>query len=209
MNQRLALTLSAVLTTFLLVVSGGVIVRVSQSDATPAAAAPAASAATPTAVPATPVPTPDLNAQVEALIQQREAAYRDLIKQANDQLQAAYQQQAATARAAAAPRTTTVANPTAAQPAAPAVAVSVEGAASVAANVAFNNQPMVKTPELVLFSGHVAYEVVFKHGSIYVDANSGQVLFNGTVNRGGGSQQTASAPPASGGEHDDHGGHDD
>ena len=38
-------------------------------------------------------------------------------------------------------------------------------AASIAANVAFNNQPMVNTPELVLFSGHVAYEVVFKHGS--------------------------------------------
>ncbi len=83
--------------------------------------------------------------------------------------------------------------------------MSVDAAAAIASGVAYNNQAMVRAPELVLFQGQVAYEVVFKFGSIYVDANSGQVLFNGTTNRPG--KQTASAPPASGGgDHEsDHG----
>ena len=213
MTQRVAIILSAVLTAFLLVVGGGVVARIS-SNPQPVEAAPVATPAVTSAPVGTPAPTgalaPDINAQVEALIQERETQYRALIQQANDRLQAAYDQQAAAQAAAsqAAPRTTTVtARPAvpAAQPAAaPAVAVSADAAAGIATTVAGGNKTIVRAPELVLFGGAIAYEVVFKHGSIYVDANSGQVLFNGTVHSG---NQTASAPPASGGgDHEsDHG----
>jgi hypothetical protein len=204
MTQRIALILSAVLTAFLLVIGGAVAARLSSPS-------PAAEAA-PTATPAPEaMPAPDLNTQAEAIFQEREAKYRALIQQANDRLQQAYAQQTAAQAAAnqAAARTATVntqSTAPAAQPAAaPAVAVSGDAAASIAAGVAYNNQALVRAPELVLFQGQVAYEVVFKHGSIYVDANSGRVLFNGTTNRPG--YQTASAPPASGdGDHEsDHG----
>jgi hypothetical protein len=206
MTQRVAIILSAILTAFLLVVGGGVVARIS-SNPQPAEAAPVATLV-PASVP-TGTPAPDINAQVEALIQERETQYRALIQQANDRLQAAYDQQAAAQAAAsqAAPRTTTAAArpaaPAAQPAAAPAVAVSADAAAGIATAVAGGNKTIVRAPELVLFGGVIAYEVVFKHGSIYVDANSGQVLFNGTVHNG---NQTASAPPASNGDHEsDHG----
>ncbi len=204
MTQRIAIILSAVLTAFLLVVGGGVVARIS-SNPQPAEAGPVALTPTGTPAPAS-TATPDINAQVEALLQEREAQYRALIKQANERLETAYQQQAATQSAAsptavAAPSVASVA--AAAQPAVPTVAVSADTAAATAASVAYNNQPMVRAPELVLFASHVAYEVVFKHGSIYVDANNGQVLFNGTTNRPG--NQTVSVASAT--NHDDD--HDD
>jgi hypothetical protein len=34
-------------------------------------------------------------------------------------------------------------------------------------------------PELVIFSGDPAYEVVYANGNIYIDANTGSVLYNG------------------------------
>jgi uncharacterized membrane protein YkoI len=209
MTQRIALIVSAVLTAFLLVIGGAVAARLSSSPQ-PAEAAPVAT----TAPNSTPVPAPDINAQVEAIIQERETQYRALIQQANDRLQQAYEQQAAAQAAAnqAAARAATV-NTRSTAPAAqaaPAVAVSADSAAAIASGVAYNNQAMVRAPELVLFQGQVAYEVVFKHGSIYVDANSGQVLFNGTTNRPS-NKQTASA--SNGNHESDHGdhesGHDD
>lgn len=205
MTQRIAIVISAVLTAFLLVVGGSVIARVSSS--------PQPAATQPVITPApTSAPTPDINAQVEALVQERETQYRALIQQANDRLQAAYDEQAAAQAAAnqAAARTTTVAArpavPAAQPAAAPAVAVSADAAAGIATKVAGGNKTIVLAPELVLFQGRVAYEVVFKHGRIYVDANNGQVLFNGTVNRA--SNQTASSAPPEGGEHDDDHGDD-
>ena len=90
MTQRMALILASVLTAFLLVLSGGVIARVSQGDVKTAAAAPVA--ATPAS---TDTQASDTAAQVQAIIQEREAAYRDLIRQANERLQAAEQQAAA------------------------------------------------------------------------------------------------------------------
>jgi uncharacterized membrane protein YkoI len=205
MTQRIAIVISAVLTAFLLVVGGSVIARVSSS--------PQPAETQPVITPApTSAPTPDINAQVEALVQERETQYRALIQQANDRLQAAYDEQAAAQAAAnqAAARTTTVAArpaaPAAQPAAAPAVAVFADAAAGIATKVAGGNKTIVLAPELVLFQGRVAYEVVFKHGRIYVDANNGQVLFNGTVNRA--SNQTASSAPPSGGEHDDDHGDD-
>jgi uncharacterized membrane protein YkoI len=208
--------LSAIVTAFLLVLSGGVIARVSQGDVQTAEAAPVATA------PARPAidPVAQMANQFQALLNEREAAYRDLIKQANERLQAAYAQSAALAQAAAAPAQAAAApaqsaaatnQPAATGQAAPVVAVSAEAAAGIATDAAAGNKLIVRAPELVLFEGQVAYEVVFKHGSIYVDANSGRVLFNGTQNRA--SHQTASTAPQPGSGHDDdhheNEGHDD
>jgi uncharacterized membrane protein YkoI len=199
MTQRMALILASVLTAFLLVLSGGVIARVSQGDVTTAAAAPVA--ATPAS---TDTQASDTAAQVQAIIQEREAAYRDLIRQANERLQAAEQQAAAApaAQPAAARSTAVQAKPADAASATPTYAISADAAVGIA-NGVVSGMAMVRGPELVLFDGHVAYEIVFKHGNVYVDANTGQVLFNGTKHGGnGGGQPAASTPSSSGGEHE-------
>ena len=199
MTQRMALILASVLTAFLLVLSGGVIARVSQGDVTTAAAAPVAAAPASTDTQAS-----DTAAQVQAIIQEREAAYRDLIRQANERLQAAEQQAAAApaAQPAAARSTAVQAKPADAASATPTYAISADAAVGIA-NGVVSGMAMVRGPELVLFDGHVAYEIVFKHGNVYVDANTGQVLFNGTKHGGnGGGQPAASTPASSGGEHE-------
>jgi hypothetical protein len=51
-----------------------------------------------------------------------------------------------------------------------------------AANIALSNAPgasLVQQPRLVNMNGTVAYEVALDRGFVYVDASSGQVLFNG------------------------------
>jgi uncharacterized membrane protein YkoI len=199
MTQKTAFVLSAILTAFVLVVGGGVIARVSQADAVPAQAA----VAPVPPVPAVAAQTADVMAQAQALLQQRDAEYRKLIDQANQRLAAMNQQQAAAQAAQAVP----AAQPAAPQPpasapvAAPQIAISSE-AALFTAVAAANNATMIRTPELVRFEGKVAYEIGFTKGVVYIDANTGAVLFNGTQGRGGGAQPS-SQPSAPGGEHED------
>ncbi|MEO8288377.1 MAG: hypothetical protein ABI670_18285 [Chloroflexota bacterium] len=53
-----------------------------------------------------------------------------------------------------------------------------------AAGIALNSAPgssLVGQPRLVNFSGTTAYEVQLDTGMVYVDAGSGQVLYNGTT----------------------------
>ncbi len=68
------------------------------------------------------------------------------------------------------------------QPAAASDAVAVrltpDQAAAIATSVV-PNAKIVRAPELVNFQGAVAYEVGLNQGNVYVDANSGKVLFNG------------------------------
>jgi uncharacterized protein YpmB len=59
--------------------------------------------------------------------------------------------------------------------------ISVEQAGKLAEKVAAANQKLTKQPELVSFQGKTAYEAVFAAGSILLDAESGSVLYNGTV----------------------------
>ena len=184
MTQKTALILSVVLTAFVLVLGGGIVARVSQ-PAAPAEAAPVASAPTAPA----PTATIDANAQVEQLLQQREAQYRQLIEEANQRLQQANQQLAAAAASAPAARparSAAVAAPAApaAQPAQPTASLSAESARNIAID-ASGGATMIREPELVLFEGKVAYEVGFTRGVVYVDANDGTVLFNGTHGNGG------------------------
>ena len=53
-----------------------------------------------------------------------------------------------------------------------------------AALVALSDVPgatLQKTPELVDFEGTVAYEVLLDSATLYIDANSGEVLYNSMV----------------------------
>ena len=196
MTQRTALILSAVLTAFVLVLGGGLVARVSQPMA-PAQATPVASAPT---MPA-PTATIDVNAQVEQLLQQREAQYRQLIDAANQRLQQANQQLAASAPAARPARSAALAAP-AAPAAQPTASLSAEAARNIAID-ASGGATMIREPELVLFEGKVAYEVGLTRGVVYVDANDGTVLFNGA--HGGGGQPsggTQTQPQPATGEHE-------
>jgi hypothetical protein len=212
MTQKTALILSVVLTAFLLVVGGAVIARVSQpeaaavaapADVAPSAAAGSAADASAAAAPA--APSNDLQAQVQEVMQQREEQYRQLLDEANQRLAAMNKQLAAAEMAqpvAAAPARVAapaVPAPAPAQPAAPQITLSPESARDIAIQ-ATNFATMIRTPELVRFEGKIAYEVGFTRGVVYVDANSGAVLFNGA--QGGSKVQSNSQPPTSSGEHE-------
>jgi hypothetical protein len=201
MTQKTALILSVLLTAFVLVLGGGLVARVSQ-PAAPAEAAPVVSA------PPAPTATIDVNAQVEQLLQQREAQYRQLIDEANQRLQQANQQLAAAAPAAPAAqpaRSTAFAAPAqpAAQAAQPTASLSAEAARNIAID-ASGGATMIREPELVLFEGKVAYEVGFTRGVVYVDANDGTVLFNGTHGNGGKPSGSAPTQPTSGEHESEH-----
>jgi len=136
------------------------------------------------------------------------------------QLNQAYRQQAATQHEAAAqprvqaqPRTQIQAPPapTAAPtppappaPPAPTYAISPDMAATIALNAA-PGATLTRQPELVDFQGTAAYEVSLDRGMVYVDANSGQVLYNGaaTVAASGGHSGEHAGGEHAGGEHDD------
>ncbi|OGO66863.1 MAG: hypothetical protein A2Z37_08485 [Chloroflexi bacterium RBG_19FT_COMBO_62_14] len=173
MSQRLALLLTTGMSAFMLVTAGAVAGRVTNAQAAPTATA---------------VPTEDLN----ALLQDREAAYRQLLDQANAQLEQAYQQLATQ-------------TPQAGEPTYP---VSPEQAAMIAMGVV-PGATLTATPELVSFQGVVAYEVILSRGKVYVDATSGAVLYNGT---GGGAAVAQSGRGGGGGGHaddDDHKGEEE
>jgi uncharacterized membrane protein YkoI len=110
---------------------------------------------------------------VLASFQQREAAYQDLIQQANAQLQQAY--------------STKEVQPTSTPPILPqnnASAPTVALLPAQAAEIAFQAAPgatILSMPTLLDYQGSTAYEVILNTGLIYVDANTGQVLYNGTV----------------------------
>ncbi len=181
MNQRNAFILATALTAFVLVLIGGVAARAAGQPATPTAPATATTATDPTADPA-----------VQAAIQQREAAYQQLIQQANERLQQAYQQLNQTAGQPQ-PQTQPVAP---AAPDASAYAVSPQMATMIALTAA-PGAALTRAPELVNFQGSVAYEMLLDRGTVYVDANSGQVLYNGAAAASGGRAS------GEGGEHED------
>ena len=199
MKQRIPLLIAVGLTAFILVLGGGLAARL----LAPAPATPVAAAATggdPAVLAAPDDPT------VQTLLD-REAAYEQALQQANGQLQQAYQDQQrladqvkalqTQAQAPAAP-TATPAAPTApaapTDPPAPTYALSPQQAALVALRAA-PGATLTAAPDAVDFQGQVAYEVRLTRGTVYVDANSGQVLFNGA---------TAGRSNA-GGAHDDSG----
>jgi hypothetical protein len=59
-------------------------------------------------------------------------------------------------------------------------ALSPELASTIALNGAAG-ATLTRPPELVNFQGTIAYEVVLDRGLVYVDANTGQVIYDGTA----------------------------
>ena len=128
-------------------------------------------------------PTPAADPNLEALLQEREQAYRQLIAEANTRLQQAYQQiQELSAQIQGS--SAQIQEPSAQQaeasgaPAMPQARVSPAQAIWIAMNVV-PGSALMKEPELVLFQGVLAYEVVLDQGTLYIDANTGQILYNG------------------------------
>jgi hypothetical protein len=149
MSQKTMLAVAASLTAFVLVLVGGVFGRVTNVQA---ASAQATSAA--------------ISPAMADLWNQRESAYRALIDEANQRLQAA---------ASPTPQPTAAATD-------PAAAITPDQAANLAI-VASRGASILKAPELVDFQGTVAYEVQTSAGLVYIDAANGSVLYNGTVHQ--------------------------
>ncbi len=193
MKQRIPLLLAAGLTAFMLVLGGGLAAQL----LAPVPAAPVVDAAA-GSDPALLAPPNDPTVQT---LLDREAAYEQALQQANAQLQQAYQDQQQLAdqvkvlqtQAQAAPMDLPAPTSATAAPAAT-YALSPQQAALVALRAA-PDATLTAAPDAVDFQGQVAYEVRLTRGTVYVDANSGQVLYNGaTAGRTG-----------AGGEHDHNG----
>ena len=148
MSQKTMIALAACLSAFVLVMAGGVFARVSGASA----------ASDPVAA---------LSPAMRDLWNQRETAYRALVDQANQRLDAASQTSTTTETAAAASQ---------------ALAANVSPSeAALLAQMAAPGARITRQPELVLFQGITAYEVQTTLGQVYVDAATGQVLYNGAA----------------------------
>lgn len=158
MNQRTPLLIAAALTVFVLVVVAGLATRLTQ----PTALAPTSTTATLDVAPA-------LDPSVEALVREREAAYQQALAEANTRLEAANAQIAiANGQVATA------------QQAAPTYAFTPDQAQASALAAAPGSR-VTAMPELVSYEGTPAYEVRLDRGLIYLDAQSGAVLYNNAV----------------------------
>lgn len=216
MTQRTALIIAATITAFVLVLLGGVATYITQQSPASASAAPAAvsDATVAPAVGLDPTAVQQAIKEHDEIYQQRLQQANDTIQRANEQLQDAYrkqqelaaqlnqsyQQQRTLARtietanqrrqqAPVTPRQDATQPETTLQPAAPpAYPISPDAAAGIALGAA-PGATLTRAPELVSFQGMVAYEVVLDRGTVYVDANNGQLLYNGAtivVDSGGG-----------------------
>jgi len=106
-----------------------------------------------------------LSPDIEELIAQRESQYIEMINQANVQLTQA--QQALTVAPASSDNAATQYSP--------------DQAAEIADAAALSGATRTGDPTLVNFEGTVAYEVSYDYGNIYVDASTGELIFNGTI----------------------------
>jgi len=145
MSQRTGLIMAVLLTAFILVVGGALVGRTTQPEKSPIETAAI-----------------QQSAAVQQLME-RESAYQDLTRQANERLQQAYAKLQAQATATS-----------------PAYLFSPEQAANIALQLA-PGAVLLNVPELVDFQGAMAYKVSLNTGLVYIDANSGQVLFNGIM----------------------------
>lgn len=151
MKSNKTLLLSIFLTVFLLVIGGGVATAVLANNSSPAQNTISA-------------------ADAIKVYQARETQYQALLSQANQELEKANQKILALSQQVS---TFTAENSTAE----PEYAISAEMAGEIASQTA--QAAPLASPELVSYNNIPAYEVKFENGMIYVDANNGQILFNG------------------------------
>jgi len=109
----------------------------------------------------------EISPEVAQLISEREAGYIETINLANQQLleaQAALDAQGVSSGASAS------------------TAISPEQATELALGSALSGSQLTGEAQLVNFEGLVAFEVPFNLGNIYIDATTGELIFNGTIN---------------------------
>lgn len=172
MRQQWAYWMAWMLGAFALVILGAAAWRAAQLEW--AGAKPTAGTfPTPTMDPGPPSAGPNL----EQLLLERERAYRALIAEANARLEQAYRQiQELSAQPA--PPSPNISPDAPVMPSEALAALSPSRAIWIAMNVA-PGSALMKAPELVLFQGTLAYEVTLDQGVLYIDANNGQILYNG------------------------------
>jgi hypothetical protein len=169
MNRK-ALMLSIGITAFVLVTAGGVLVSYAQSRAAGTVEAPT-------------VEDVLQDPSVQAVLREREAAYQQMIEEANQRL---------AELSAPAEQTSADEYPVPADLAAGLARISLGGGT------------LLRQPELVRVNGRAAYELIFDRGRVYVDATSGAILYSSSA---ASSLASSSGSPR---EHDDdHGEFDD
>jgi uncharacterized membrane protein YkoI len=178
MGQKQALLLATFLTTFGLIVISGVALRLTSPNPTAKIVftESAVKSNFTTTAPDAVLQTPDPVA-VEALIQSREAAYQQALAQANQQLETAYSQLNSAQQDQPTPATPGEAGVSTPASVVPAYAITGEIAQTIALGVV-PGATLSKPAELVAFEGNAAYEVQTSGGVVYVEANTGQVLYN-------------------------------
>ena len=160
MSQRVAFIIAAGLTAFILVLGGAIVGQLSRLPDTDIAGTQSVETDI----------TEDLSSEMGAEIQQatamspeikilldREVAYQQLIKDANDRLQSIY----------AGPQSDL--SPSR-------VVLDPVDAATIALN-ASPSEIMIELPNLVNFQGVTAYKITLEHGMVYVNANTGEIIY--------------------------------
>ena len=159
MKQRIVFFASIAISAFILVVGAGVVTSLAYTQGAGVTTSQANNQGSGT----------EVSPQLQQQIVEREAAYKDLIDQANQRIQSLTDQLNALKPGG----TTTVSNP----------AITAGTASEIALKAAGTDQAILKTPELVSYQGKAAFEVKLKDGVIYVDSTNGNVLFNGVPQR--------------------------
>lgn len=130
---------------------------------------------TPTTAAATPTVS---DSGMAAWLQEREQAYRALIEEANARLEEAYRRIRELQEQQPEPTPPTPDVPAAASELSP----KIPPARAIWAAVnAVPGAALLREPELVIFQGALAYEISLDRGLVYVDANTGQILYNGAA----------------------------
>jgi hypothetical protein len=144
MLNRKALMLSAGITAFTLIVAGGAFAGYAQSRS---------------AQNADVITAEDVlnDPAVQAVLREREAAYQQMIEEANQRL-----------AELSAPAEEAVASE---------YPVSAELAAALG-RIALGGGTLLRQPALVSVNGRAAYELIYDRGQLYIDATSGAILFN-------------------------------
>lgn len=153
MSQRVVTLISVGLTAFVLVVGGAVAGRITQP-----VESKDDSIAEPSAISET-----SYSPEVKVFMD-REAEYRSLIRQANGRLQKAYAQRRINAAFTSSE-----------------IAFSIDQATEIALQ-SVPGAILLRPAELVNFQGVMAYEIALDSGMVYVDASTGQIIYNSAVN---------------------------
>lgn len=195
MKQKTLLVVSIVLTVFVLTILGGVVSTVQG----------AGKASTATNTQSADLASPDpatLDANIQQTIQAREAAYQDLISQANARLQQMQAEQEALQAQIKALQSQS------SDPTSPAQ-VSPQQAAQIAAQ--YMGHSDLYSVETTSSNGATVYKVTFSSGNIVLVSLDGQIISVQSAPKASSSTQSRSS--SSGGEHENHDqeheGHDD